>query len=284
MPFDTFTPRMKQVAEAGLRFCKDHYGGTAVRISEEIHSDIKWKPSFHVKRARNLIVAAEVNDILYPEILKSAALDILRFDFPIAVTVICPLEVFQADAKQTTVNLLKKHGFGIITVDDVGTATQQHACIPLAQHICAEELEKEIHGLTPNLKIGFRSAHSTFLVNVGQGLQQSGQIVEAVVNEIVEATVKRGLLPRTVLRDKAADKIDRLYMLTQFRSYRGALGGARDFVKEYRNALSHPSTTPQEAVEKIRKCRGGFIDAIRTAKNLCQVAKANHFRLNIHVT
>jgi len=284
MTFDNynppFTPRMKTVAESGYKYFKDHFGRNGLKIGEEIHADINWKPTFH-QNGRIRITAAEVSDQLYPGVLKIAAHDIMHFDSPVSAYVVCPLEVFQADSKHTVVNQLKKHGFGIITVDDDGRAVQQHPCIPLAQHITDEELENEIHELKQKLKVAFRSAHSSFHVDEGQGLQKTGQIVEAMINTITQAAIKTGLV---VAGNTPADKIDSLYMLNDFKPHRAALGGAREFVREYRNIASHPAHTAKEAVDKIRKCRTGFFDAIRTAKNLSDVASAKNYRLTINLT
>lgn len=284
MTFDTFnppfTPRMKEVAVSGHKYFKDHFGRNSLKIGEEIHGDINWKPTFH-QNGRIRIIAAEVSDTLYPGVLKIAAHDIMHFDSPVSVYVVCPLEVFQSDAKHTVINQLKKHGFGIITVDDEGRAVQQHPCIPLAQHIPDEELEKDIPDLKQKLKVAFRSAHGSFHVDEGQGLQKAGQIVEAIINTIAQAAVKGGL---AVTGSTPADKIDSLYILNDFKSHRAALGGAREFVREYRNTASHPARTAKEAVDKIRKCRSGFFDAIRTAKNLSEVAAAKNYRLNINLT
>jgi hypothetical protein len=284
MTFDNynppFTPRMKQVAESGFQFFKDYCGRNGLKIGEEICEEISWKPTFHHK-GRIRIVAAEVSDTLYPAVLKIAAHDIMHFDSPVSVYVVCPLEVFQADSKQTVVNQLKKHGFGILTVDDSGKAVRQHPCIPLAQNIRDEELEKEIGELKQKLKVAFRSAHSSFHVDEGQGLQKAGQIVEAMVNTITDAAKRSGLI---VPGSAAADKIDSLYALVPFKPHRAALGGARDFVREYRNTASHPAGSAKEAVDKIRKCRSGFFDAIRTVKNLSEMADAQKYRLNINIT
>jgi hypothetical protein len=278
MAFPLMIQRLQPIADAGLKFFKNQFGGNGLRLGEEIDQSISWRPTFHVRYTRTLIVAAEVDEVLYPASLKIAAHGIMHYDFPVSAYLICPLEVFQSDPRQAQVNQLKKHGFGIITVDDTGLAVRQNACIPLAQHISDEELENHIRPLTSKLKVGFRSAHITFRVDAGQGLQKAGQMIEALVDNITEAAVRSGM---TVSGRDAADKIDSLYGLKDFAHHRAALGGAREFMKKYRNVASHPSKTPRQAVEKLRGCRSGFLDAIAMARNLTDVAKAKHFRLNI---
>ncbi|HKQ25787.1 MAG TPA: hypothetical protein VJT81_15180 [Burkholderiales bacterium] len=284
MPFDTFSSRLQPVALAGLKFCKNRYGTNGLRVEEEIDSNISWRPSFYMKPNPALIVAAEVSDSLYPGILKIAGHDVFRFDFPISILLVCPLDVFMADTKQTTIKQLKAHGFGIITVDEGNRAVLQHACIPLAQHLSEEELDSELSGLTPNQKVLFRGSHATYITNEGQGLQGAGQIVEALVNAIAKGAVSEALTSASILSKATADIIDELYSLKDFREHRAALGGARDFAKEYRNTVSHPARNAKQAIDKIRKCRSGFIDAIRISKNLYQVLLIKAYSSRINVT
>jgi len=187
------------------------------------------------------------------------------------------------DPKQTTINKLKDHGFGIITVDENGTTTLQYSCIPLAQHISERALEAEIQGLTTKLKVCFKSAHATYRTNQGQGLQEAGQIIEALVNCMAKESVRLGF-GTGVLRSAAADTIDNLYGLSPLKDHRAALGGARSFIKTYRNVSSHAPRSAREAMDKIKKCRAGFFDAIRIAKDLQGAMKAKGMRTSIHLT
>lgn len=161
MAFDTLDPRLKVVAEKALAFCKNRYGGNGLKIGEGIDSKIGWRPSFFLRPGRSLILAVEVDDNLFPEVLKGAVYDIAHYDCPISVSQVCSLAAYQNDPKQGKVNLLRKQGFGIITVDDDGTTTIQHQCIPIAQHISTEELESSLSGLTPALKVEVKRAHDT---------------------------------------------------------------------------------------------------------------------------
>ncbi len=42
-----------------------------------------------------------------------------------------------------------------------------------------------------------------------------------------------------------------------------ALGGARSFARTYKNIASHPAATPQQAAEKLRLRKAGFLEALR---------------------
>jgi hypothetical protein len=284
MTFDTLSARLKLVAEKSLFYCKARFGGNGVKIETGISDKIMWRPSYFLRAGKYKIIAVEVEDNLYPESLKGAAHEISYFDFPVAVFQACTLDAYQSDPKHLKVNSLKSHGFGIITVDDDGNVAVQQTCIPLAQHISADVLEREIHELSKPLKVAFRSAHDVYHANEGQGLQEAGQIIEAIISSLAAQAQKKGVVPKATLGKALAFQIDDLYAEGAFKDHRAALGGARDFIKEFRNTASHPPKNAKQAAEKIRKCRKGFLDAIAIATKLKGVASALKYQIKIHVT
>ncbi|MBV9769110.1 MAG: hypothetical protein JOZ32_06030 [Bryobacterales bacterium] len=255
-----------------------------MKLDQGIDTSILWRPTFYLRPSKFRIIAVEVEDNLYPNSLKGAAHEVSHYDFPISVYQACTLSAFQSDPKHKQVNLLKKHGFGIITVDEDGIVVIQHTCVPLAQHISPDLLDREIKPLTPQIKVAFRSAYDVYLANEGQGLQDAGQIVEGLVACLAAYAVKNNVIPAGALGGSLADRIDALYGTNKFKPHRAALGGTRDFIREFRNTASHPPTTAKQAAEKIRKCRKGFLDAVGCASKLRAVAKAVHCPIRIYVT
>lgn len=263
MTFEQFTPRKRDVAEGALSFARTRFGNNGLRIEEALDDSIAWTPTFWLKPNRFSYIGFEVSELIYPEIVKIAAYDLRSFEAPVSVYVVVPLDVFQLDPGLATVKRLKEGGFGLMTVDDQRICSIRHTCVPVAQHISEGELEGNLKGLTPKLKVRFRSAHTTYLADAGQGLQAAGQIVEALVNILAQAALKRNVIRGVGLDDSAAKKIDALYNANQFTAYRSALGGVRYFVRTYRNAVSHPSGSTQQAFRKLQACRSGFLDAVR---------------------
>lgn len=285
MAFDTFDARLKTIAEKALAYFKAKYGNGGIKTEAEIAPEIGWTPTFHLRPSSFRIVAVEVADNLYPQALKIAAHDILLYDgSPISVYQVCSLQVYQGDKNQTNINLLSKHGIGIVTVDDNGNVKPQHKCIPLAQYISEDELNSELSGLPKTLRRMFEDAHSTYLANEGQGLQQAGQIVEAMISSIATRAAKKKVITSAEASGKLADVIDSLYGAKGFKNHRAALGGARDFVKDFRNIASHPPKNAKEAAQKIKKCRTGFLDGVGIAKKLHTVAKLKGYKIQVHVT
>lgn len=285
MPFDTFDPRLKAIAEKAVAYCKSKYGSNGLKTEVEIAAQVGWVPSFYLKPSKYRIVAFEVEDNLYPEALKIAAHDVSLYDgSPISVYQVCSLQTFQSDPKQAKINLLLQHGFGIITVDDDGHTKFQHKCIPLTQHISEEQLKSELSGLNHTIRVKFNEAHSTYLTNEGQGLQQAGQIVEGIISSIADQAAKKNVITLAEAAGPLADAIDALYASNTFKNHRAALGGARDFVKEFRNVASHAPKNAKQAAEKIKKCKTGFLDGINVAKKLQHVARQVGYRIKIHTT
>src|SRR5262249_49792363 len=157
--FTTLDSRLQPIAEKALKFCKNRYGSNGLKIEQGIAAQIAWRPTFFLRPSKNIILAVEVDYHLFPEALKGAAYEMNQYDAPISVFQVCFLTTYQEDPKQAKVNLLRKNGFGIITVDDEGNVTIQHPCIPLAQHISVEDLESALCELSPKLKVEFKKAH-----------------------------------------------------------------------------------------------------------------------------
>jgi len=283
MVFDTLSERLRQVALHSLAFCRDRYGNNGVKIEEGIDDAIMWRPSYFLKLGKFKIVAVEVEDNLYPETLKGAAHDISHYDFPISVYQACTLEAFLGDPKHKKVALLKKHGFGIITVDDEGNTVVQHACVPLAQHISPDVFDSAISELSPQIKVAFRSAYTVYETNETQGLQEAGQIVEAIISAILTGAIKAGDVGAGAGGQTLANRIDAMYASQALAGHRAALGGTREFVQEFRNTVSHPAKNAKQAAEKIRKCRRGFLEAIDLAVKLRLLAQAKGYKIKVHI-
>jgi len=273
-------PKRNEIEDAALRFCKKQYGSQCLKVAKEIHASISWRPTFHLRKGP-VIVAVEVGEVLDPTIFKIAANDIVHFNRPVAACLACSLQSFQSDTARPKVKELRRMGVGIITVDNDGEAQLQLPCVPLAQHISEELLSDRVRELSAKLRIAFGDAHRTFLVNVGQGLQEAGQIVEAVVDAMAAGAVRDGKLKAAVLNDTAANRIDALWDALEH--HRAALGLARSFLKTYRNDASHPARSAKEAMKKISGCRDGFLQAIGLAKDLSAAMRVLGYRLRLHI-
>jgi hypothetical protein len=269
------------IEKGALQFCKAHYGSTGLRVAEEIDTSIAWRPSFHLRKGVTTF-AVEVSELLDPTIFKLAANDILSFNRPVSLCLACPLKIFQADTDGTKVKELRKMGVGLITVNARGVGTQQLPCVPLAQHISEETLSERIRDLPQKLKVVFRDAHDTFSVDPGQGLQKAGQIIEALIDCMASGAARAGVVNAGATKGAAAAKIDEMW--NPLKQHRASLGGARSFLKNYRNVASHPASSAKEAMKKINGCRDGFVQAIGIARDLSRDIRTLGYHLRLHVS
>ena len=281
MAFETLSEGMQFVATKSLAYMRHRFGNNGVKIEIGIDRSIAWRPTFYLKQSSVKILAVEVDDNLYPNSLKGAAQDVRHFLAPICVYQACSLEAYQRDPRQENINRLRSHGFGIITVADNGDVVMQHMAVPLSQCITPDEMSSELRDLPTAVKVAFRGAYDVYLTNEGQGLQEAGQIVEAIVAGLARAANKANVVTKGTLGKSLADQIDDLYATNVFKEHRAALGSARTFIKEFRNVASHPSKTRQAAAEKIRKCRKGFLEGISTAHKLSLVAHQLKYKLRL---
>ena len=283
MAFETFDSRQKPLVEAALLFAKTKYGKVGLRLESPISDRIRWRPTFYLKSGLSLIIAFEYNDGVYPDALDGAIVDIMSFDYPIAVFQLCPLASFLGDKNQARTRLLIRKGIGIITIDeDTGTVALQKYCVPLAQNISEDELNERVSSLTAGVKLAFRNAHDSFTTNVGQGVQEAGQIIEAIIRQLHAHAVKQSLTKQMGPTAAAASLTDALYNISLYSSYRGVIGGVRQFIEDYRNLSSHPQRSGRDAIVKIKKCRTGFLHAIELANGLRRICKRESCRLRLH--
>ena len=284
MAFDTLSPKLQLVAKAGQGYLTSRFGRAGLKLDEEIDPSIAWRPTIQLRPNRASIIAADVSDSLYPSALKIAALDVLRFDYPISMYLVCPLDVYLADKGQKVTGQLRRHGFGLLTVDDDKKVVSQSPCIPLAQFLAEEDIAPALTALPQKLRVAFRAALETYRTNEGQGLQQCGQVVEAIVRCLAKGAATVNVISPPASGRPLAEVIDDMYATSVFKPHRAALGGARDFVREYRNIASHPADTPKRAIEKIRKCKAGVVDALRIAKNLVDVISSKRYPIRVIIT
>jgi hypothetical protein len=251
-----------------------------LKVGEQIHARISWRPSFHFRKGQ-VIFGVEVSEVIDSTIFRLVSSDILNFSRPVALCLACPLDALQADSERSKVKELKRIGIGLITVDNNGDGELQAACVPLAQHISEDRLADRLRELSAKLKIAFRAAHETFSVTPGQGLQEAGQIVEAVVDSMAMGAQKKGKLTASAMSGTAADRIDALWVA--LKPQRAALGGARAFLKTYRNIASHPARSAKDAMKKINGCRDGFFRAIDVARDLSRAMTTLGYQLKLHL-
>jgi hypothetical protein len=274
--FEHLSPALQPVAEAGLKYFKGQLGRTGLKVDQPLADIVPWRPTFYLNDGRHHIVAVEVDQVLYPQILRIAASEIPHYEKPVSAYVVVPIHVYLSD--QTSVKHLERDGLGLIVVDDSGVATRKLTCIPLVQHILPSKVEQGLRPLSPRLQVLFRKASTVYRTDAGQGLQDAGQIVERLLLSFAEQAKSKGLAS-TDLKRPAATIVDDLYQALPHQ--RAALGACRNFLKRYRNPVSHPPRSAKEARAKLQRCHEGFVGALETARDLRDAASSLGVRLSV---
>ena len=280
--FGNLSPPLEATAQRGLTYCRNHFGSKGLKIEEGIHSSISWRPTFIIKPRAFEICAFEVNDIIFPDVIKGAAHDIRHYPGLIRVIQVCPMSAYQADKDQRKINTLRAQGFGLLTVGNEGDVVEQFGCVPLAQFITTNELEGIIRELPTALRVRVREAHKTYLVTPTKGVQDCGEILEGLIGSIARQSIPKTQITRSHLRKSAANLIDDMYSEEYFKDHRATLGGVRSFLKLYRNPASHAPKTAKEAAERVRNVREGFVNALRHLSLLAETARALQLKVIIY--
>jgi len=273
MPY-SFIPQhlATAVADPMQAYLTGKYGRSGFKVDNQIHNDVHWTPTLQIKTSKFCLLGIEVSDQLYPSVIKIAAHDLLAScaDMPVCISVACPLAVYQADARQNISKQLRRDGIGLITVDDLGNVTEQFAPIHVIHHIQEDAFVKRIGDLPVSVRVKFSAAYDVYRTNPYQGLQDVSQVIEALSVGFAKDSLKKGWI--TSIGGSAADALDALYSSSErlVTHQRAAIGGARDYIKSFRNPASHPPKNMAEVAARIQECREGFLNTTRVASNLCE--------------
>lgn len=274
------------VATPVLREIKKRYGVKGLKFDAPFSNSVSWAPTIQVQTSNEGLVLVEVSEGLYPAIFNSAYAEILNEEPNRAIKVyqVCPLSSFQADKRQEKSRKLKKHGFGLMTVDDVGTVIEQFAASVLIHHIPPSRFDELTKGMPADTRSPLIRAFDVYQTDGRQGLQLASQIVEALIHLIASQCLAKQLLGKYNPSAKAANVIDALYNSTHqsLIQQRACFGGVRNFMKYSRNAASHPAKSPAQAGGNVTAVREGFDTAMRVCSEMCKARKA--LQLNKRLT
>lgn len=256
-----------------LEWLADRYR-KRIKINEAIATSLSWRPTLHFETSESVIVAAEVMSTPFPEILQVTKLNIVIEHLPITVYSICPQAAFLTNDGQKQARALRAHGFGLFTVDENGLVTEQFGAIPLIQHIPIAELEDLLDDMPPWLRTKVREAFKSYCTKATNGITEISDILETMVNNAVKRAIGKGWLKSNCRNLMLADSLDAMAAATQFDAARAAIGGARAFVKDYRNFFNHAARSPRKAYTKFRKCKMGFFAGINVLETFYAAMKS----------
>lgn len=275
-----FVSGEEELRESAINHFKDIYSLpiNAFKINSELHKDLAWRPSFYFKN-RYTLVAVEILDYPSSRLLKSLALDIMDTNLLIKVVVICPESNIINETIRKEINQLLNYGFGFFTIDDRGINRQQEG-IPLIQFISEKEFTSEIKTLPISIKRRLRDAFDTYNSNPRNGLSEITEIVESVINNLVEQSIKLTWLANSARNKTLAQKIDlMLNDPNHYHSAKASLGGLKSYISVYRNSSHHAPNSLKKAYEIAKMSQHGFREGIKQLNNLNTKMKNHNIKI-----
>lgn len=262
------------LANAAVEYFETRFEATSIKTFEELDSRLGWRPSLHFQRSKYITVVAEVSeDTPYPEIFRLRHAEILATQRPISVYSVCAEETCLRQEQQAEVQCLQDHGFGLLSVSSTGKVTVRFHCIPLIQHIPEEELVEEMRGLPQKIRAEIRDCYERYKNDAVSGLEGITALVEALVNCAGRRAVSRGWISKTQLGTNSAGILDNLSTLNECKNARGAIGGVRGYMSEYRNVAHHAPRSKKQAHKRYRDCHNGFREGIRKTRTFREAFK-----------
>lgn len=266
-------PNLQEVAAHAVKLCRVQNANLGPSIIERpISTAIPWVPTFRFGSSSKGMRAFEVCRTLQPDALLASLPFIIRTPYPISAAIVVPVELTQGSGAHRDIDQLHENSVSVLTIDDSHHLHNRLVCPPVAQHITSGDWRTSVAGLPPKFRGAFYGVHTTYQTSVVQGVQQAGQIVEAIVNAGVGHAIEIGKLPSNASQRTLARKIDALW--EEFPRHRANLAAARVFASRYRNPSSHPPSSPQGAVKRIMQAKAAMLEAVTTTAELLAFLKA----------
>lgn len=257
-------PGEEALVDSVKAFFEKQYESNAIRRNEEIDGSLRWTPSLHFQANDHVRIAAEVSESPYPAILQRRHADLMAFREPIAVYCACPEEEFLKKENQADIRRLRDHGYGLLTVDDKKQVTKRHGCIPLIQFIPETDFAQEITGLPRAWRVRLRTSYERYLVDPVSGVQDVSEVLEGLVLSAAKAVERKGWVGKLASMP-LAEMLDELSELKQCKPAKAAIGGVRNYVKQYRNPSHHYPKNKLQAYKKYRDAPHAFRDGLKQA-------------------
>lgn len=262
------------LAKSAIEYFQTRFEPAEIKRFEEVDPKLGWRPSLHFQRNNHMTIVAEVSEETpYPEIFRIRRAEIVDVQRPMSVYAVCAEAVCLRADKQVDIKSLQDHGFGLLSVSDNGDVTVRFHCIPLIQHIPEAELVEEMRELTPKIRAEIRDCYERYKNDARSGLEGITQLVEALVNCAAKRVVKRNWTTNTQLGTTTSSILDKLNTLEECKAARGAIGGVRGYMAEYRNIAHHAPRSKKQAHKKYRDCHNGFREGIRKVRSFRKAFK-----------
>ncbi|MYA37108.1 MAG: hypothetical protein F4193_06925 [Candidatus Dadabacteria bacterium] len=272
MSNDGLTPGHEFLRKAAQTWFAENYGNPIMHIDTQLSSKLEWVPALRFMLHRYINVFVEPSDDgPYPRILHMKHAEVSNYPEPIAIYCVCQEAATATVRGQQELRRLKAHGFGLITVNSDGEAHVLFPAIPLVQVIPQESFKQQLQGLPRAICQPASEAFQDYRANPLNGVKTLSELVESMIMKAGQDSAKLGGITRTQSKAALADVLDALY--GEYPPARAAIGGARNFIREYRNLAHHSPRNKKDAYKKCTDCKHHFLEGLRTIQTFRNAMK-----------
>lgn len=261
-----FAEGEKTLLEVALPAIKTHFALRGVKEGAHDIPDVGWNPTRWFRTREGITYFVEASpDVLVPQIVELSHSQALHAVEPISVLIICSEQTYSS-AQLKLKGQKKEQGYGFIVVDGSSTPIVESWGKPLVQVLSKAELESHLQAarngmlLPQHLKEQFNHAYDRYRDDSVSGVKAISELVEALAVRMHCDLIPNQKSGHYSFANRMNDLIDD----KKFKSQRGAIAGARNFV-ETRNSASHPPKTRVQRHQRASLAKQNFLNGVKHA-------------------
>jgi len=259
-------PHQQGIARTANLVIKTRYNFRDAMVLEPINPKVPWRPSL-LWKASPEFVGCEASDRPFPRSIKEVFSDIAATGLPIRIIVAYPKDnILSAKDYQDDLKEAKKLGVGYLSVTDINDGELEYEGISISLHLPPPEFSKYRRCLVR----GINDAYSLYMNgNPSHGVQELGQIVEQIINNLAGQAKAKGKLTKSNFIPAKYYKFAKLVedLLAERVIDMATLGKCRGFVDD-RNISSHKPKSRKAAANSYRKTRNCFLLGLELLEEL----------------
>ncbi|QNM82028.1 hypothetical protein H8M03_08270 [Sphingomonas sabuli] len=265
MAASALTPGGDYLLNAACQHFNRHFQNPELKFTEKFAANIDWRPSLHFRTPSHSIVAAQIGEAVFPEILRRRRGSLMRSALPLTVFCVCPLEEYQNNPEEA--EDLRDNGFGLITISANGGCQLQYDAVPLQHIIQLEEVELEFDGLPKKLRQRLADSYRAYSGDPLAGVRDVTEVFEEIINKAAATARRKGWITATQEAQGLANVLQTMENRPPMNQKRQTIAAARGFTHKYRNFNHHPPAEARARARRFRECRHAFLEGLKQIRD-----------------
>lgn len=260
--------------DAAVTLFEEKYGQPSMHFGKELHRDLHWTPAARFVIYGYINVFVEPSETgPYPRILDLKYADVLHFQEPVSIYIVCREEMIATATQRTEMKRLQNHGHGLVIVDSGGRASRVFSPTPLVQVISQAEFRVSIKGLPKTMRQRASEAFDEYQSHPVNGVKSLSEIVEGLVQGTAKQAIAKGYISGVTSTDPLGRVLSKMQVAQEFRRIQAEVGAVRVYVRECRNLSHHWPRSRKKAYEKYVECRHAFLEGTRHLRRFREAVK-----------